>query len=108
MDPLLSEILQEMRLDIKEQGKELAEAIRVLTEVRIGYHEHHRRSLSNEELVKITRQEAEEKMKAIQAQIEPLKNHVAAWGGVNKTLLVLGTIAGIVASGVALIKFVAG
>ena len=53
--------------------------------------EHVRRSLLNEEHIKIAREEH----KALVAAVEPLRMHVAAWGGVSKALTVLATLSGL-------------
>lgn len=51
--------------------------------------EHMRRSLSNEEANRMTR----EHLELARKELEPLKMHVAAWAGVAKAATVLGALA---------------
>lgn len=48
--------------------------------------EHMRRTAANEQHLDM-----------LQAEFEPIKSHVAAWGGVGKAITVLGGLAGIAA-----------
>lgn len=77
----------------------------ILAKVESGYDQHHARSLYNEELVKTTRDDSKKMFEALRAEIEPIKKHVAAWGGVAKAFALIGTAGTILGGTLALIKF---
>jgi hypothetical protein len=105
MDPMLLELLKGMRTDISEMRQVQTEQGAVIAEVKIGYQQHHQRSLYNEELVKATREDSKKMFESLQSEINPIKTHVAAWGGVAKGLAIIGSLATITAAVVGLIKF---
>lgn len=62
-----------------------------LQEIKVNLREHMRRSAALEEQNTLTRQMLDETRK----DVEPLKAHVAAWGGVSKLFAILATCAGL-------------
>lgn len=75
-----------------------------LDRVETNLGEHMRRSAAAEEANRLTRQE----LALMRSEIEPVKAHIAAWGGVAKALGILGGAAGLLAGVYNLYKLVGG
>lgn len=104
---MLLEFLRSLKQDISEMREDVQSQGVVLAKVEAGYDKHHARSLHNEELVKTTREDSKKMFEALRAEIEPIKRHVAAWGGVAKFFALVGTAATVLGGTLALIKFLA-
>lgn len=107
MDPMLLEFLKGLKEDISDMRETLSAQSVVITKVEAGYDQHHARSLHNEELVRTTRDDSKKMFEALRAELEPIKRHVAAWGGVAKAFALIGTAGTILGGALALIKFLA-
>jgi hypothetical protein len=82
MDDMMRDFLNRLDAKIEKVSETQAEHGVLLAEVKVGYDEHHRRSLANEQMVQELRKE-----------IAPIKSHVAAFTGVKSAVQFSGVLA---------------
>jgi hypothetical protein len=107
MDDMLRDLLGRIDAKLDKLDSRVDDQGQTLVRVEAGYHEHHRRSLSNEEMVKLTREESKRMYQKLQAEIAPIKAHVAAFSGAGKALQLFGTIAALAVALIAVWKHLA-
>lgn len=111
---MLLELLKGLKADITDVRETVQHQGIILTRVEIGYEAHHNRSLHNEQVAKTAREDslaarndAKKMFDALQAEISPLKSHVAAWGGVAKAIAVIAAVGSVATAIFGAVKFFA-
>jgi hypothetical protein len=96
MDDMVRDLLGRIDAKLERIDERVDSQGQTLVRVEAGYHEHHRRSLANEEMVL-----------ELKREIAPIKAHVAAFSGAGKALQLFGTIAALAVALIAVWKHLA-